>query len=511
MSKKSSNFAAQKTNLYSRISMKKSILFLAFISFARIGMCDPTTWFDRDELGNGSSYSGICAEAQKGSNTEDGFSYMSHGSSYESIGLSAGHQVRIDAGFVNLDSVMIYMYNNTIYQAPLIASDGTELTYKKVTMNKLNYLQATWKNPGKFVGTLVLTVGDKATLAANEANRDKKGEAEIIRIDVYASEESGACGAPIPNDSVTLTDPKTSYTLIGDPEFSSAYELDAAVPEAGVAFHYPFELFPSTELEDGKPHMHYLETGAYMQIGGTKYDLEYGMLTIQQDAADKTQYTFHLDVIGANKTRYFVDWKGKLIAASEVYALEPMTPTTIDFTATQALYDDDDMKEIGELMVYFANSTDLIQLNFKQSELAAGTIVKTGTHAINDTGDEGTVLAGDGFRDFDPNEGSALYIQPEMTFLGWDPKAAYFIESGTVKVEASANGVKITLNGTSHYGSTIRMVYDGPIQNWDDVDIALGWGSIQLSEGSIQKILRDGHIYLMYNGIMYDVQGKKVR
>ena len=40
---------------------------------------------------------------------------------------------------------------------------------------------------------------------------------------------------------------------------------------------------------------------------------------------------------------------------------------------------------------------------------------------------------------------------------------------------------------------------------------ATGLESIQPSAASYQKILLDGHIYLMYNGTMYDVQGKKVR
>lgn len=491
--------------------MKKLTLVLILVSVAMSGMWAQTTWFERDELGSGSSYSGICAEVQKGSNTEDGISYMTHGSNHKTIGLSAGHQIRIDAGFVNLDSVVVFMYSSTTYQAPLIAGDETDLTYEQVTKDKLKYLQATWKNPGKFVGTLVLTVGEKATLAANEANRDKKGEAEIIQIDVYASEEFGACGAPIPNDTVILKDPVTAFALLGDPDFSSEYDMDVAVKEAGIAFHYPFELFPSSELEDGQPHMHELQSDAYMQVGDTKYDLEYGMLTIRQDAVDKTQYSFHLDVIGANMTRYFVDWKGKIVAASAVYALEPMTPTIINFTATQALYEDDDMKEIGELMVYFANGADLIQLNFRQSELAAGTFVKTGTYLINDSEDEGTVLAGDGFRDFDPNEGSALYIQPEMTFLGWDPKAAYFIESGTVKVEESEKGVKITLNGTSHYGSTIQMVYEGPIKNWDDEDIALGMETIHHSDVIIHKFLRNGQLLILRGEKVYTITGQEVR
>ena len=490
--------------------MKKILLLLVVScwSFVVWGT-EPTTWFDRDELGNGSSYSGIRAEALKGSNTEDNFGYMTNGK-YKEIELYAGHQVRIDAGFVNLDSVMVYMYSNTSYQAPLIASDGTDLTYEKVTKDGLNYLQATWKNPGHFVGTLVLTVGDKATLATNEAYRDKKGEAEIIRIDVYASEEFGACGAPVPNDTVTLKDPKVSFTLIGDPEWDDTYEMDVADVKAGIAIHYPFELFPSDELEDGEPHRHALESsnGAYMQIGETKKNLEYGVLTIQQDAVDKKQYNFHLDVIGENLTRYFMDWKGKMVAASAVYALEPMTPTTIQFTATQALYDDDDMKDIGELMVYFANGSDMIQLNFQQKELAAGTFVKTGTYIIDDSEDEGTVLAGDGFRDFDPNEGSALYIQPEMTFLGWDPQAAYFIESGTVKVEASVKGVKITLEGISHYGSTIRMTYEGPLQNWDDADIALGLENAKGQASSARYTILGIPCNENYRGIVIE-KGKK--
>jgi hypothetical protein len=41
-------------------------------------------------------------------------------------------------------------------------------------------------------------------------------------------------------------------------------------------------------------------------------------------------------------------------------------------------------------------------------------------------------------------------------------------------------------------------------------DQSTGLESIQNSDVRSQKILRDGQLYLMYEGKMYDVQGKKI-
>ncbi len=448
--------------------MKRIVILLAIVAMSAGSMYAQTTWFDSNELDNGATWSGICCEAQKGSNTTDPFVHMSHGSKYETIGLSAGHLIRMDAGYVNFDSVMVYMYTSaSSNQAPLIASDGTELTYEKVTKDGKNYLEAKWKNPGKFVGVLILTVGDKATLAENAANRDNKGKADVCQVDVYASEEFGACGAPMPTDSVTLNISSTTFARVGDLEYDYDYEMDATDNVAGVTIHIPISLIWGDDWEDGNKHDYYVETGMTVKVGGQTYALEYGSLSVKQNSVDTKKFDFHLDVIGANGTRYFGDWTSAFFAPNPLYSKEPTTPTTINFVPTQAIYDT--WVSAHQIVIYLQKDDDFIQLNFVANKETSGTIVALGTYTINDEGDLGTVRASEGFKEGYANDESAYYINPTEEEYGWNPETAYFFKSGTVKVESSAQGIKITVNATSYYGSTVSAVYEGGLTDIDDL------------------------------------------
>ncbi|MBO4249849.1 MAG: Ig-like domain-containing protein [Paludibacteraceae bacterium] len=90
--------------------------------------------------------------------------------------------------------------------------------------------------------------------------------------------------------------------------------------------------------------------------------------------------------------------------------------------------------------------------------------------------------------------------------LDWE-----FVADGSngVYVNNVANNRYIGLNGNfiRTYGGTYTKLYvyvrkySGP---------ATGVESIQPSTISIQKVLRDGQLYLMYNGTMYNVQGQKI-
>ena len=454
--------------------MKRVFFVCAMVAMSMGIKSAPTTWFDYKEIGGGSQWSRICCEALQGTNTEDGFGYMGHGDSYQTIGLSAGHQIRLDAGYVSLDSVMVYMYSYTTYQAPLIASDGTELTYESVKEGKLTYLQAKWKNPGTFVGSLTFTVGEKATLAAKESNRDHKGEVEVVKIDVYASEELGACGAPMPVDSVTMKNPTVSFTHVGDLYYND-YVIDATDKEANCTIHYPFTMTwddCEDEWGDGDLYTYDLDNDATVQVGTETYKIEFGVMTVQQNTTDKTKYDFHIDVIAANGTRYFMDWTGQMVASSALFQKEPMTPTTINFAPTQAVYDT--WVSHYQIMIYLPKGNDFIQLNFVADKVTPGTIVAPGTYAINDSYDKGTVRASEGFEEGYDNDGSAYYLNASFEeFGGWIPETAYFFKTGTVKVESSSKGIKITVNATSHYGSTISAVYEGGLTDIDDLPTAL--------------------------------------
>jgi hypothetical protein len=80
--------------------------------------------------------------------------------------------------------------------------------------------------------------------------------------------------------------------------------------------------------------------------------------------------------------------------------------------------------------------------------------------------------------------------------------AIWYIVSGNITIGYKDNEPILSGECTSYFGSTISFVYTPGTQ---------GLESIQPSAISIQKVIRDGQLYLMYEGKIYDVQGRLVK
>ena len=131
----------------------------------------------------------------------------------------------------------------------------------------------------------------------------------------------------------------------------------------------------------------------------------------------------------------------------------------------------------------------------------AGTIVAPGTYPINRSGDLGTVLATNGVF----TEGAIFYPQATWASEYLDTNDEYYPESGTVKVEASTKGVKMTIDATTHYGSTIQGVYEGKLE---DASLVTGMEPYTIHHTPYtNKILRDGQILIIRNDKTYTILG----
>ena len=80
--------------------------------------------------------------------------------------------------------------------------------------------------------------------------------------------------------------------------------------------------------------------------------------------------------------------------------------------------------------------------------------------------------------------------------------AIWYIVSGDIALSYEGNQPVLGGECTSYYGSTIRFVYQPKGQGVEDVQ-----------EDDVQgtKVLRDGRIYILYKGRMYDVLGRPAR
>ena len=435
-------------------------------------------WLDSRVLSRGGG-GGICAVSSPGSNSEDDtwLVLRGYGSYINAYCMYSGSNITIETGFVNIKRVVFLFYKYSPL-APMIPSVGGDLVYTNESLKGINdnreedYIVGTWTNPGRMVGSLTFTVGDKATLSGDSRYLDYRGEADIVYLLLDLGDaEDGACGVPIPKDTVTLQNPQVTFEDHSDPELGNLdFVLIATDKKAGCSIHYPYELYWEDELDmlgEGEVKTVEMDGGAYVQAGDTRYELDYGVMTIGKNQEKAGVYDFHLDVIAKNGTRYFMNWTGGIVAANERFAKEPMTPTTFNLT-----FDRGDFEEFfafGTLQVYLWKGNDFIQLEFVQNKMYEGTVIAPGVHQINDSGEKGTASMSPGFQDERDNSECAYFINSTLEEWGYNPETAYFFKSGTVTVEKTAKGVKITVDAVSHYGSKVNAVYEGKLRDLDEV------------------------------------------
>lgn len=190
------------------------------------------------------------------------------------------------------------------------------------------------------------------------------------------------------------------------------------------------------------------------------------------------------------------------------YEWEPDEATTLNFTMSD-LSCQDLSSNLGYACSYLAFSSDeadIYLVAFVHS--VAGTALPVGTYQFSDSYAEGTLQASVGGDDYYDYEGyvATNYEEIEGDWY-YDP---YYLVSGSLQVEATASGAKMTLNATSAKGSTIRMVYEGipEIISDEPIDDALGNTP---SESTANKILLNGHVFILSGDHTFTPAGQKLR
>lgn len=186
---------------------------------------------------------------------------------------------------------------------------------------------------------------------------------------------------------------------------------------------------------------------------------------------------------------------------------EPDEATQLDLTYTGASYVDYS-DEVGY------DYTDILLYNDDyEMEIAVfaptvkGTMVAPGTYEINSTYAEGTVQAspgGDDYYDY------PTYIATGFEYdesYGWYYTQTYYIVSGTMKVESSSKGVKVTIDGATAKGSTVHAVFEGEAETEDEDAIEQTTDNRQ-RDG---KFMRGGQLLIRQGDRVFDVRGIEVK
>ena len=173
------------------------------------------------------------------------------------------------------------------------------------------------------------------------------------------------------------------------------------------------------------------------------------------------------------------------------YSFEPTEKTAIDETMTNA--DWTDYTSYGYVSVYMENdefSADLYVVT-ENAEMPVGEF------EINDTNNENTVVASIG--------GDDTYDYPSYVAAEYDDEgyynAAYYLVSGTLKIEQDGENYNITLNAVSYNGSTVKMTYTGAVDQYT---------AIRDVEVMSDVYARDGRIYAEEGARIYTILGLDV-
>lgn len=158
-----------------------------------------------------------------------------------------------------------------------------------------------------------------------------------------------------------------------------------------------------------------------------------------------------------------------------------------DFNRNYASYEVEDkyLAQYGIVFVIADDGESQMILEF----LTPAEGIVDGTYAINQSEEEMTVWAGDGWDD----EGYPNYSYV-LTYSGNSIQQIWFMVEGTVTVQSG----KITVNAKNSYDRTIKAVLNN----------GTGVESVKADDNNnAQKIMRNGNLIIRHNGVEYNAQG----
>ena len=319
--------------------------------------------------------------------------------------------------------------------------------------------------------------------------------------------------APTPTKTVKL-DIKDAEMIV-DYEYNQAYNLVGYTEDRQTAFVVTVyasskEDVPGTFVNDGvfgkfgEGQYDFDASNSYVgKYNATteSYDLYYiqkGQFTVTLDEEDNVTLT--ASVVCEDAVQYEVTLTSKYEEPHIEFDAEE-NPVERIYGADAEVIINDHSAEYGLISVQIIDHVvgDITALYFVYMESDPETIIPEGTHEINNTWFDGTVLASTGME----WDGSVVPSYYARYVDGWVAEPFYFFQTGTVEVTKNANGkLNFEINALNSCNIPVHIVYDAAGTGVENTDVNV--------EG-IKKQLLDGRLVIIRDGKVYNAHGAQVK
>ena len=254
-------------------------------------------------------------------------------------------------------------------------------------------------------------------------------------------------------------------------------------------------------------------TGKYDFVNDYTYISEWNNLTNQYDiyTIEKGDLVVSMTIDGSiyaeatviceNAKLYHISFTSKLA--------RPHLPADAEEGEVDRIYTTDDYITITDytqangLITFEAESTthnDAVALYIFANHFDAEIGIPEGTYPINSSLQAGSVLASTGINPDDNSVSPSLYY----TFSGNFIESMYFFVEGTVQVRKNKAGkLHLEVNAINSFNLPIHIVYEA-----DPVGSAIENVTV---DTNANKVIKDGQLFIMKEGIRYNVLGTVVK
>ena len=404
------------------------------------------------------------------------------------------------------DDIQIYNENDQ-YSASINVSDvelGGEFDEEYI-IDFYTYLEAKDGTP--------ITVAEIKDGKLYQVGDTTKMEADFVTFEGVLYQVRLWYVAPTPTQTVKL-DIKDAEMII-DYDYNQAYNLVGYTEDKQTAFVVTVyatskDDVPGTFVNDGlfgkfgDGRYDFDASNSYIgkyNAANESYDLYYiqkGQFTVTLDEEDNVTLT--ASVVCDDAIQYDVTLTSKYEEPHIEFDAEE-GPVERVYGANAEVIINDYSADYGLISVQIIDSVvgDITSLYFVYMESDPETIIPEGTHEINDTWFDGTVLASTGME----WDGSVIPSYYARYADGWVAEPFYFFQTGTVEVTKNADGkLSFEINALNSCNIPVHIVYDAA---------ASGVENINVNVEGVKKQILDGQLVIIRDGKAYNAVGAQVK
>ena len=404
------------------------------------------------------------------------------------------------------DDIQIYNENDQ-YSASINVSDvelGGEFDEEYI-IDFYTYLEANDGTP--------ITVAEIKDGKLYQVGDTTKMEADFVTFEGVLYQVRLWYVAPTPTQTVKL-DIKDAEMII-DFDYSQVYNLVGYTDDKQTAFVVTVYATSKDDIAGT-----FVNDGLFGKFGDGQYDFDasnsyigkYNAATESYDLyyIQKGQFTVTLDeednvtltasVVCEDAIQYDVTLTSKYEEPHIEFDSEE-NPVDRVYGANAEVIINDYSADYGLISVQIIDSVvgDITALYFCYMESDPETIIPEGTHEINSTWFDGTVLASTGM-DWDGKVMPSYYAG---YVDGWLVEPFYFFQTGTVEVTKDTEGkLNFEINAVNSCGIPVHIVYGSAASAVENIDV---------NKAGIRKQIIDGQLVIIRDGKAYNAIGAQVK